>query len=182
MMETEKQFSGRQEEFVQLLTQNQSRIYGFIFKLLGSPNQVADVFQETNMVLWRKRSEFDFSHEFLPWAFAIARNQIRAAWQKQGRDRLQFSDETMELIEAQTAEIQLEESDRFNALTQCMYELPEDQQSLLRRRYDEGVSVATIASTDQRTPNAVAVKIHRLRQTLAMCVQGKLSKIEGAMV
>lgn len=56
------------------------------------------------MVLWRKRSEFDFSNEFLAWAFAIARNQIRVAWQKPGRDRLQFSDETMKRIEEQTAE------------------------------------------------------------------------------
>lgn len=168
-----------QEEFVQLLTRNQSRIYGFIFKLLGSPGRVADVFQETNMVLWRKRLEFDFSQQFLPWAFAIARNQIRAAWQKQGRDRLQFSDETIERIEEQASEMHAEESERFNALEQCMKELPDPQRILLHKRYDEGVSIESIASTEKRTANAIAVTIHRIRQALAMCVKGKLSKLEG---
>lgn len=43
-MEIEEQTSDRQEEFVQLLTQSQSRIYGFMLKLLEEFSRVADVF------------------------------------------------------------------------------------------------------------------------------------------
>ena len=51
----DRQFS---EQFVQLLTENQNRIYGYIYSLLGNFERSADVLQETNLVLWRKNSEF----------------------------------------------------------------------------------------------------------------------------
>ena len=57
------------DDFVQQLTANQNRLYGYIFSLLGDHHRANDVLQETNMVLWRKAAEFQTDRDFIPWAF-----------------------------------------------------------------------------------------------------------------
>ena len=42
------------EKFVQRLTANQTRLYGYVYSLLADHSRTADVVQETNLVLWRK--------------------------------------------------------------------------------------------------------------------------------
>ena len=70
--------SDKTEQFVQQLAENQNRLYGYVYSLVGDHAQAADVVQETNMVLWRKLDEFDPQRPFLPWAFTIGRFQVLA--------------------------------------------------------------------------------------------------------
>ena len=44
-------------EFVRLLTDSQSRLYAYIFALVGDEAAVSDVLQETNLVLLEKCDE-----------------------------------------------------------------------------------------------------------------------------
>ncbi|MDF1745393.1 MAG: sigma factor, partial [Gimesia sp.] len=46
--------SDNTEQFVQQLTENQNRLYGYVYSLLGDHSRAEDVLQETNLVLWRK--------------------------------------------------------------------------------------------------------------------------------
>ena len=48
----------KSEQFVRHLTENQNRLYGYVYSLLGDHSRAADVVQETNLVLWRKVGEF----------------------------------------------------------------------------------------------------------------------------
>ena len=170
----------QQEEFIRLLTAHQSRLYAFIFSLLADPNLVNDVFQETNVVLWRKAGEYDRDRDFLPWAFAIARNQVRAARQKIGRDRLCFDDQSMARIEEQVVR-QIEQHDeRLAALATCLEKLAPRQRELLDRRYKAIESIDEIAAATRRTANAVTVAIHRIRQALGKCIQSALAEASSA--
>ena len=47
------------EQFVQQLAEHQSRLFGYVYSMLGDHSRAADVLQETNLVLWRKNAEFD---------------------------------------------------------------------------------------------------------------------------
>jgi len=164
------------EPFIELLTRNQSRLYAFVYSLVGDAELAQDVFQETNMVLWRKADEFDSSREFMPWAFAIARNQIRAARQKRGRDRLLFDDEAMDRIAERLSQRSSRMDERQVALASCIQMLPEEQRDLVTMRYQDGCSLDRIAQQLDRTANSVAVAIHRLRQSLARCIESKLTQ------
>jgi len=164
------------EPFVELLTRNQSRLYAFVYSLVGDVELAQDVFQETNMVLWRKADEFDSSREFMPWAFAIARNQIRAARQKLGRDRLLFDEEAMDRIAECLSRRSSRMDERQVALASCIQLLPGQQRDLVTMRYQEGHSLDSIAQQLSRTANSVAVSIHRLRQSLARCIESKLAR------
>ena len=58
-------------EFAEYLSQNQTRLYGYIHSLVRDLNDADDLFQQTTLILWRKFGEFDRRLSFSPG---------RAAW------------------------------------------------------------------------------------------------------
>ena len=68
--------------YVELLTSSQGRLFAYIYSLTGDPEQTHDVLQETNRKLWLLMDEYDPKREFLPWAFKVGFNQVRAARKK----------------------------------------------------------------------------------------------------
>ena len=91
------------ELFVQPLTENQNRLYGYVYSLLGDHGRAEDVLQETNLVLWRKIAEFDQARPFLPWAFGIVRFQVLAQLRDNKRDRLLLDSNLGELLSEEAA-------------------------------------------------------------------------------
>ena len=59
-------------EFIALLTSNQSRLYAYVLSLVGDRQQAQDVMQETNIVLWRKASQFTLGTNFGAWMLKVA--------------------------------------------------------------------------------------------------------------
>lgn len=163
------------EHFVQQLTENQNRIYGYVFSLLGDHHRAADVVQETNLVLWRKIDEFDFARPFLPWAFAIARFQVLAAIRDQKRDRLLLDAELVVML-ASDIETAASQMDAFReSLRPCLKSLTRQNREMIEHRYFESASVATIAESAGRTVGAVKVALMRVRRHLADCVEKRLA-------
>ena len=163
------------ENFVQQLTENQTRIYGYVFSLLGDHSRAADVVQETNLVLWRKVAEFDSDKPFLPWAFAIARFQVMAHLRDQKRDRLLLDAELAETLSVEAGR-QAESIDVVQtALRPCIKSLTKNNQALIEQRYLRGKSVAEVAATSSRTVGAMKVALLRIRRQLAQCVQKRIT-------
>lgn len=159
------------EAFAQLLTRHQSRLYAFVFSNVSDAQLAHDVFQDTNRVLWEKADEFDHSRDFMPWAFAIARVQARAARQRLGRDRLAFDEDVVTQLVDRAEELAERHDDRQVALAQCLQRLAPQQRTLVEQRYREGQSVQDIATASSRRPNVIAVALHRVRRALARCIE-----------
>ena len=164
------------EAFVRALTNNQNRIYGYIFSMLGDHHRAADVLQESNLVLWRKIDEFRPGSDFIPWAFAIARFQVMAHLRDKGRDRCILEPDLVELI---GEELQ-DEAEGFEemrvGLRACLAKLPEKSRSLIDSRYFGGRSINEIAAESQKTSEAIKVALLRIRRGLRDCVQHELGK------
>lgn len=162
------------EQFVRQLTQNQNRLYGYVFSLVGDHNRAADVVQETNLVLWRKVAEFRSDRPFLPWAFAIARFQVLAHVRDDKQDRLLLD---AELIESLHAKIE-HEAGRLDstreALRPCLQLLTASNRALVERRYLRGMAIAEVASEVNRTVGSIKVALLRIRRQLAECMQKRL--------
>ena len=58
-------------EFVGLLTGHQSDIYLYLRSLVLNPDEASDILQDTNLVLWEKRGQFQMGTNFRAWAFQI---------------------------------------------------------------------------------------------------------------
>ena len=86
-------------EFVSLLTEHQGALRLYVASLLPGNPAVADVAQQVNSTIWRKRSDFELGTNFKAWVFAIARFEVLNFRKQNARDsRLVFSDELEEVF------------------------------------------------------------------------------------
>ena len=164
------------ESFVQNLTSSQNRLYGYIFSLVGDHHRAADILQESNIVLWRKSSEFRPGSDFIHWAFAIARFQVMANLRDKGRDRCVFDEELIELVSSELGNAAGNFDSMREALRRCLAKLPIKSRNLIDLRYFQEFSIKQVA--DEMNQSAVATKVAllRIRKGLRACVDRELAK------
>ena len=158
------------EEFVQLMTSHQGRLFGYLLSLLGDPDHANDVLQETNMVLWRDHPEFRPGSNFAAWAFRVAHFQVMAFRQRRLRDRLVYEDDLLDMLAPAAKAVDDLYEDRARRLAGCLQKIAGPHRELLRRRYADGESLQSIAGWKGTTANAVTQMLFRIRQTLLQCV------------
>ncbi|QDT98597.1 sigma-70 family RNA polymerase sigma factor [Gimesia aquarii] len=163
------------EQFVQQLTENQNRLYGYVYSLLGDHSRAEDVLQETNLVLWRKIAEYDQTRPFLPWAFAIVRFQVLAQLRDKQRDRMLLNSSLAEMLSDEAAS-QSEQIDAIReALRPCLGLLTSSNRELIEERYFRTKSVAEMSQNANRSVSSIKVALLRIRRQLADCVQKRMA-------
>jgi len=159
------------EDFEALVESHQIPLRAFIMSLVADPHATSDILQETNLVAWRKASDFKLGTNFRAWAFRIAHFQVLAHRQRNSRSRLVFNDDILDLIAAESMdEDSTEIEDRSHRLRLCLSKLPDPQRELLRRRYLENEGVTSIATDLGKSPNAISQALHRARHALLGCM------------
>jgi RNA polymerase sigma-70 factor (ECF subfamily) len=169
----------RMDLFVQLLGQNQRRVYLYVVSMVPHRNDAEEILQETNLVLWREFGRFQPGTHFAAWACKVAFHQVLAWRKRKQRDRLQFSEAFLEAVgeEAANAVDLLEE--RSRALADCLDRLPAGQRDLIRWRYSDGLSIEEVSRQAGRTVEAAYRALSRIRQTLYDCVTHSLMQGAG---
>lgn len=165
----------RNTQFVKLLTSHQPQIYAYISSALCGDTAAADVLQETNLSLWAQVDRYDFDRPFLAWAFAFARQQVMAYRKTCSRSRLVFCEEVVDQIAEQCLLASDTVDDRLAALDRCIKRLSPSQAELVRERYSSKVPVQTIAQRLDVPAHAISSRLHRIRKSLALCVQQSLA-------
>ncbi|MCE9547967.1 MAG: hypothetical protein K8T25_21045, partial [Planctomycetia bacterium] len=83
--------------------------------------------------------------------------------------------EAAESIAAEMSEMQDELAARQAAFLDCVKELPPPAASLIRDRYESGLTVDVMAANRGATVHAIYKALSRLREVLAQCVAKKIS-------
>ena len=161
-------------QFVGMLTENQNRLYAYIYSLVGDHNRAADLVQETNLVLWQKKDEFRKGQPFTPWAFAIARFRVLAWLRDNSRDRVLLDAELVSTIGAEADSAADNVQIVQQALRQCITQLADNSRELVECRYFRAMPVAAIAESLSRSASAVKTSLFRIRKQLTECVTRKL--------
>lgn len=169
----------QQQQFVVQLTEHQNRVYGYIFSMLGDHARAADVLQETNLILWKRSSEWTPGAPYLPWAFAVARFQVLAFLRDRKRERCLLDSELVEALsdDVATESTRLEET--RDALRGCLTHLSEKNRELIQLRYYRGNSIGAIAEALKRSVEAIKVSLLRIRRSLHDCVTRQLASSGG---
>jgi RNA polymerase sigma-70 factor (ECF subfamily) len=164
-----------ESEFVLLITGHQTAIYAYVLTLLPDRVAAQDILQEANLVLCRKRDEFEPGTHFKAWAFSIAYWQTMAHLKRVKRSGLVALDpDVLELV-AQEAEEQLEDlEDRHLALKSCLQKLPAGDASILLAHYQRGESLAEISGRLGRSRDALKQVMLRIRRVLRACIERQL--------
>ncbi len=174
-MSDESDNAARLSDFVRLLTEHQGNIRAFIVSLMPGNPDVADVLQETNTVLWRKRDRFEPGTNFLAWAFRIARYEALRQLHRQRRSgHVAFSEKTVGLL----AEVEPPEhsaEDLLSALDLCLDKLSDSQQELVRERYTPGHTLEDLAARTGRTAGSLRIALMRIREVLRRCIDQTLA-------
>lgn len=164
------------DAFVAQLTGNQNHLYAYILSLLGDPTAADDLLQTVNLTLWREMEDWDPDTSFMAWAMTVSRYEVLTWRKRQSRERLIFSDYTLDKVEATNESRNAEFEPRQAALIECLSELSQRFRELLRKRYTSGTPVHVMAEEVDSTPNAIAQALHRARRALARCMHSKLAE------
>lgn len=164
-----------ESEFVLLITSHQTAIYAYILTLMPDRVAAQDVLQESNLVLCRKRDEFEPGTNFKAWAFRIAYWQTMAHLKRVKRSGLVALDPDVFELVALEAEEQLEDlEDRHLALRSCLQKLPAGDASILLAHYQRGESLAEMSGRLGRTRDALKQVMLRIRRSLRTCIEHQL--------
>lgn len=162
--------------FMQHLVDAQPRIYAYIMTLLPDPDAAHDVLQETSLALWQKMDEYDTQRDFVAWACGYARFKVLSHRRDASRDRLVFSDDMVDRLDAGALADAVDYDDRRGALDRCLAKLTDKQRDLILQRYRPDGSVTDIAEKSGRPVNTVSVSLSRIRKTLADCIRQSLAE------
>ena len=162
------------DKFIQLLTDYQVQLRGFIAAALGDPSCVPDVLQRTNLSLWNKSDQYDETRPFLPWAVSCARYEVLSYWRDKKRSRLVFDTDVIEMMCSAGETVVGETADRIDALRKCLDKLPTKRKNLIALRYGSDVSIGEIASRTGASVDSVKGVLKRCRRLLADCIAREL--------
>ena len=162
-------------EFVALLTEHQSALRYYVASLLPGDSAAADVAQQANATIWKKRDDFELGTNFKAWIFSIARYEVLNYRKKDSRDRLVFSEEMEDLIASELPERVGDLDLKQEALKGCLQKLKPADRDLIQNRYFEGTPLAEYSSQINRSVGSLKVTLHRIRNRLLHCVESKLA-------
>ncbi len=164
-----------EEEFVTHLTGAQPSLFAFIFSLLPDQQRAEDILQESNLVLWRKRQEYQPGTSFMSWACQVAYFNVLAFRRKMARDRHRFDDSVFDYLAERQIERADELEDRRQILLQCIEKLPDSQRQIIAERYEPGASVRQMADSRGMSEGALSQSLYRIRAALLNCIEKSLA-------
>tara|TARA_R110002111_G_scaffold177322_1_gene243429 strand:+ start:66697 stop:67212 length:516 start_codon:yes stop_codon:yes gene_type:complete len=162
------------EEFILSITECQSQLYSYILSLTGNSDIARDLLQETNKSILEKASDFAPGTSFSAWASKIAFFKVLSYRRDSQRESMLFSVERLREISHKTLSKNKEYDRRLDSLFDCIEQLPDDRQKLLRQRYEEELPLEELANLCGRTYQATAALLYRMRLTLMDCVSKSL--------
>ncbi|MFK7910543.1 MAG: sigma-70 family RNA polymerase sigma factor [Akkermansiaceae bacterium] len=164
-----------QQTYVAQLLAHQDDLRAFIHSLLPNSPIADDVFQNTNLVLWEKRSHFKEGTNFHAWAFKIARIQVQHQYDRAKREtRLVFSESLVNHI----ADASVRNSPRerkLSILESCLEKLNKGQRKIIDARYSPGNSLERLAEASGATAGSLRISLYRIRAILRKCVENGLA-------
>ena len=164
------------QQMASLWVRHQSRIAAFISTAVSDFHVAEDLLQDVAVDVAKKFGDYDQQRPFAPWAVGIARNCVAAYYRKQGTAKVKFGDNF--LSEISEAMLRIEKTsldDRYEALEHCLESLSGDSRRVIEQRYRLTRSVSEIGEAMQLSVSAVSVRLHRIRKSLAECVERRMS-------
>lgn len=153
-------------------------IEAFVGSAVRDANDRDDVIQATSEYLARHFDDYEPGTSFTSWAVSVARYRVMELYRDRSRDRVVLTGDALDAIARVVPQMTLEQTDRAEALDQCMKHLGENQKRLLDLRYTQSLSPATIAERMGKSSNTVSAALLRVRKALRQCIEARLAAVE----
>jgi RNA polymerase sigma-70 factor (ECF subfamily) len=171
-----------EEEFVALTVRYERRVRLFIATLHPERGDIDEIVQDAWLVAWKKIANFQYTgdepdEEFVRWLCTISRYEVMK-YRRKSAPRLVLDEHVIDSL----ASLQFDESEYFEArheaLSTCIEQLRPRDKEMIRRRYQENLSVQELANWIGRSADAVYKSLNRIRTSLLACIERTLKREE----
>ncbi len=170
----------RQQQLMAEFVAGRHTLFAYIYGMARNPHDAEDLFQEVWVRFSRALAEGVDIQDQAKWCRGAARNLLLHHWRDRRQEALPADQELLDLV-GQAFEEQQDSQDywraRQEALSECIQELPERSQQLLRLKYEQGLAAEQVATLLRQTAAAVLMALSRLRRALRDCAQRKLKSL-----
>jgi RNA polymerase sigma-70 factor (ECF subfamily) len=171
--------AGNTDAFADLIRLYEKDVWRVAAVLLRDRGATENLVQQAFMDAYMHLDHYRVGTDFGAWIRTVARNRLRKELRTASREDKRLATYRELLAARLNAEARgtQDDTDRYlTALRGCREELPEQDATVIRMRYEKGMSFETIARDQGRTPEAVQRMISRIRFRLRACIEGKLNK------
>lgn len=168
--------SGDTDAFAQLVEQNQNRIYSLALRMVGSPEDAADLAQEAFLSAWRGLENFQGEAAFSTWLYRLTSNAcidfLRREKRKKAAGSVLYLDDTEEGATLDLPDYEadphrrLEREEVRETIERGMAALSPEHRKVLSLREISGLSYAEIADILGLEEGTVKSRIARARLAL----------------
>jgi RNA polymerase sigma-70 factor (ECF subfamily) len=153
---------GRLDSFGALYQRYHNPIVALAYAQLGDKHSAEDAAQEVFAIACRELRSLRERDKFGPWLGGICRNVTKQMLRVKTRTASLPSD-----AEEVAADGQPEQEERWDAVRQAVWKLPEAERELVVMRYFNGFSQARISQVLDMTPAAINGKLTRAKRRIA---------------
>jgi RNA polymerase sigma-70 factor (ECF subfamily) len=147
-------------EFQSIFETNKDAVYGFAWRMTGSPDTAEDIAQDCFLQLLKSPGQYDGARGAIrPWLLGIARNLILKRWRAEGR--WSSLDEDTVVVDPPSNDCRLEEK-----VAQAVHSLPPLQREVLILIEYEGLTLEEAAHAVAGEVGTVKARLHRARNNL----------------
>jgi RNA polymerase sigma-70 factor (ECF subfamily) len=166
----------RQVRFEALYAANHAPILGYALRRTDSPDDAADILAETFLAAWRRLDDVPAGDEARLWLYGVARRLLANHYRGERRRSALAGRLRTELASCYVSpEFDCESARIAGALRR----LPERQRELLALNAWEGLDYGEIATVLGCSRNAVRIRLHRARASLAAELAGPAAEASG---
>lgn len=162
---------------IRLVSKYHTHLFRYILTLVPNDSDANDILQETCVDLVRRAEEYDVNKEFLPWAYRFAYIEVLNFRKRQGRSKLIFDNDVLELLASDSEESEdLGINTQIDALEECIDSLPPQDRELVEVRYFQPEAFKDILPDLGMSRRTVFRQLSRIRQVLLDCINTRLAR------
>jgi RNA polymerase sigma-70 factor (ECF subfamily) len=157
--------AGDESAFYELFERYSARLLRLLRRQVASPEDAADLLQQTFLQLHRSRNDFRAGAQVRPWLYTIALNLKREYFRRRGRrpEAKLFLDGYQD---PHVGPREVEKLEAARTLYAALERLPREQREVIEMHWLDGLGFSEIAGLLGANVNTVKVRAHRGYQTL----------------
>lgn len=175
---------GDQKAFRRMVAENQNRIFGYLLRMLGNPQEAEEVAQEVFIAAFRFIGSFRGEGSVTTWLLKIASNMYKNRIRYNVRRRRSKETSIDDIIERPTfrplgergdsPEGILASKELADALEEAIQALPDDFREVLVLRDIELMPYAQIQESTGLPEGTIKSRLHRARHQLSLLLKEHL--------
>jgi len=174
----------RYKDFLQLIVEHKSRIFGYILTLVPNRASAEDLLQEVILVMWEKFGQFEPGTNFWSWSCKIAYYKVLKYRTSHSNSLVLFSDEVFSSLAEHYEQPTCisdkdQDNDKVGALETCLKRLSKRDSQIIQFRYLEKLPITTMAKNFGWSSSMMYKLMAKIHYVLKECIEKKINFVRS---